>query len=134
MTEGDSAKALAISGLSVVGRDYFGVFPLRGKLLNARDCSQSQIMGNSVRDTRTRCSLISLALLYRAQGPWCGSLSHMAPPSVFPPVPNAPPPDLQPTLHMQEIKALVEILGLRFGTEYKDTKSLRYGHVMVMAD
>jgi hypothetical protein len=35
---------------------------------------------------------------------------------------------------MQEIKALVEILGLRFGTEYKDTKSLRYGHVMVMAD
>ena len=28
LTEGDSAKALAISGLSVVGRDYFGVFPL----------------------------------------------------------------------------------------------------------
>lgn len=29
LTEGDSAKALAISGLSVVGRDKFGVFPLR---------------------------------------------------------------------------------------------------------
>ena len=29
LTEGDSAKALAISGLSVVGRDYFGVFPVR---------------------------------------------------------------------------------------------------------
>ncbi len=49
LTEGDSAKALAISGLSVVGRDYFGVFPLKGKLLNARDCSQSQMMGNTVR-------------------------------------------------------------------------------------
>ena len=32
LTEGDSAKALAVSGLSVVGRDYFGVFPLRGKV------------------------------------------------------------------------------------------------------
>ncbi len=29
LTEGDSAKALAISGLGVVGRDHFGVFPLR---------------------------------------------------------------------------------------------------------
>jgi hypothetical protein len=29
LTEGDSAKALAISGLGVVGRDYYGVFPLK---------------------------------------------------------------------------------------------------------
>lgn len=29
LTEGDSAKTLAISGLSVVGRDYYGVFPLK---------------------------------------------------------------------------------------------------------
>lgn len=36
LTEGDSAKALAMSGLSVIGRDYFGVFPLKGKLLNVR--------------------------------------------------------------------------------------------------
>ncbi|CAG8636699.1 8860_t:CDS:2 [Paraglomus brasilianum] len=27
LTEGDSAKALAVSGLSIVGRDHFGVFP-----------------------------------------------------------------------------------------------------------
>merc|ERR1719265_2488004 len=40
LTEGDSAKALAIAGLSVIGRDKFGVFPLRGKLLNVRDVSQ----------------------------------------------------------------------------------------------
>jgi len=31
ITEGDSAKALAVAGLSVVGRSHFGVFPLKGK-------------------------------------------------------------------------------------------------------
>ena len=46
LTEGDSAKTTAISGLSVVGRDYYGVFPLRGKLLNTRTASFSQISGN----------------------------------------------------------------------------------------
>mmetsp|Transcript_11822 Transcript_11822/g.47709 ORF Transcript_11822/g.47709 Transcript_11822/m.47709 type:complete len:1558 (-) Transcript_11822:87-4760(-) len=46
LTEGDSAKTLAISGLSVVGRDRYGVFPLRGKLLNARDASSKQIADN----------------------------------------------------------------------------------------
>ena len=37
LTEGDSAKAMAIAGLSVIGRDNYGVFPLRGKLINARE-------------------------------------------------------------------------------------------------
>ncbi|KAK4770618.1 hypothetical protein SAY87_031150 [Trapa incisa] len=46
LTEGDSAKALAMAGLSVVGRDRYGVFPLRGKLLNVREASHSQIMDN----------------------------------------------------------------------------------------
>lgn len=46
LTEGDSAKALAVSGLSVVGRDFYGVFPLKGKLLNVRDASHKQIMDN----------------------------------------------------------------------------------------
>ena len=30
LTEGDSAKALAVAGLEVVGRETFGVFPLNG--------------------------------------------------------------------------------------------------------
>ncbi|KAA8497819.1 DNA topoisomerase 2 [Porphyridium purpureum] len=47
LTEGDSAKALAISGLSVIGRDYYGVFPLRGKLLNVREATHKQIMDNA---------------------------------------------------------------------------------------
>lgn len=46
VTEGDSAKTLAIAGLSVVGRDYYGVFPLRGKCKNVRDASVKQLTEN----------------------------------------------------------------------------------------
>jgi len=46
LTEGDSAKASAVAGLSVVGRDYYGVFPLRGKLLNVRDATPAQLLKN----------------------------------------------------------------------------------------
>jgi len=46
LTEGDSAKALAVAGLGVVGRDKYGVFPLRGKLLNVRDVTQKQVAEN----------------------------------------------------------------------------------------
>ena len=47
LTEGDSAKSMAVSGLSVVGRDKYGVFPLKGKVMNVKDSTQSQIMKNS---------------------------------------------------------------------------------------
>uniref|UniRef100_UPI0037E88711 DNA topoisomerase 2-alpha n=1 Tax=Semicossyphus pulcher TaxID=241346 RepID=UPI0037E88711 len=47
LTEGDSAKTLAVSGLGVVGRDHYGVFPLRGKMLNVREASLKQIMENA---------------------------------------------------------------------------------------
>ncbi len=82
ITEGDSAKSLAVSGLSVVGRDYYGVFPLKGKPLNVRDATHAQIMKN------------------------------------------------------EEIMNVVEIMGLKFGTKYteENIKSLRYGHLMIMAD
>lgn len=29
ITEGDSAKSLVVGGLAIIGRDYYGVFPLR---------------------------------------------------------------------------------------------------------
>lgn len=80
LTEGDSAKTMAISGLSVVGRDRYGVFPLRGKVLNVKDAPQTQIANNS------------------------------------------------------EVTNLKKILGLESGKIYKDTKSLRYGSVMIMTD
>ncbi|MCJ1386739.1 DNA topoisomerase 2 [Xylographa soralifera] len=47
LTEGDSAKGLAMAGRSVVGPDLFGVFPLRGKLLNVRDASVDQVSKNA---------------------------------------------------------------------------------------
>jgi DNA topoisomerase II len=47
LTEGDSAKALAVAGLEVVGRATFGVFPLRGKFLNVRVASVHQLETNA---------------------------------------------------------------------------------------
>jgi DNA topoisomerase-2 len=82
ITEGDSAKSLAMAGLSVIGRDYYGVFPLRGKPLNVRDAPIKAVTSN------------------------------------------------------EEIKNVVEIMGLKFQTVYDETniKQLRYGHLMIMAD
>ena len=82
ITEGDSAKSLAVAGLSVVGRDYYGVFPLKGKPLNVRDSKISDVIKN------------------------------------------------------EEIKNLVDILGLSYGTVYTEAtvKRLRYGHLAIMAD
>lgn len=45
--EGMSARTLAISGLTVVGRDCFGVFPLRGKPRNVRDATAKQLTENA---------------------------------------------------------------------------------------
>lgn len=47
LTEGDSAKTMAISGLSVIGRDKYGVFPLRGKMMNVKDASIQKISDNA---------------------------------------------------------------------------------------
>jgi DNA topoisomerase-2 len=43
LTEGDSAKAMALSGLSQEQRKLYGVFPLRGKLLNVKDTSARKV-------------------------------------------------------------------------------------------
>lgn len=46
LTEGDSAKALAMSGRAVTGSDYYGIFPLKGKLLNVREATAKQLLEN----------------------------------------------------------------------------------------
>jgi DNA topoisomerase-2 len=46
LTEGDSAKSFAVNGLFVAGNDKYGIFPLKGVLLNVRDASVSQLIGN----------------------------------------------------------------------------------------
>lgn len=80
LTEGDSASLLALAGRAVVDPDLFGVFPLRGKILNVRDASVDQISKN------------------------------------------------------QEIQNIKKFMGLQHKKEYTDTKSLRYGHLMIMTD
>ncbi|KAI5866663.1 type II DNA topoisomerase [Durotheca rogersii] len=80
LTEGDSAKSLAVAGRAILDPDRIGVFPLRGKMLNVRDASIDQITKN------------------------------------------------------QEIQNIKQFLGLKHKQVYTDTKSLRYGHLMIMAD
>jgi len=58
LTEGDSAKTLAVAGLGVIGRDYYGVYPLKGKLLNVREASHKQILENKeINDLVKICGL-----------------------------------------------------------------------------
>ncbi|KAF9870326.1 DNA topoisomerase 2 [Colletotrichum karsti] len=80
LTEGDSAKSLAVAGRAILDPDRIGVFPLRGKMLNVRDASIDQITKN------------------------------------------------------QEIQNIKQFLGLKHKAVYNDTKGLRYGHLMIMAD
>tara|TARA_B100000780_G_scaffold279144_1_gene255937 strand:+ start:5284 stop:8607 length:3324 start_codon:yes stop_codon:yes gene_type:complete len=80
LTEGDSAKSTAVAGLSVIGRDKYGVFPLRGKLLNVRDAAMEKVKNNA------------------------------------------------------ELSNLVKIMGLQYGKKYTDTKSLRYGSILILTD
>ena len=83
LTEGDSAKAFAMAGLSVIGKEYYGVFPLKGKLLNVREASVKQQLAND------------------------------------------------------EIKNLIQIIGLKQDNVYdddEDLKSLRYGKILCLTD
>jgi len=47
LTEGDSAKAGVMSGLSKEDRNRYGVFPLRGKLMNASDTADAKLNSNA---------------------------------------------------------------------------------------
>lgn len=80
LTEGDSARGLAVAGRAILDPDRIGVFPLRGKMLNVRDAPLDQIMKN------------------------------------------------------KEVENIKQFLGLKHKTTYTDTKNLRYGHLMIMAD
>jgi DNA topoisomerase-2 len=46
LTEGDSALTFAVAGLSELGFDEWGAFPLKGKIMNAREASSKQLAGN----------------------------------------------------------------------------------------
>jgi DNA topoisomerase-2 len=49
LCEGDSAKASVLAGVSALGskqREYFGIFPLRGKFINVRDITLDKMNSN----------------------------------------------------------------------------------------
>ncbi len=60
LTEGDSAKTFALSGLAVVGRDKYGVFPLKGMPRNVRGASHKQLVDNV--ELREIATILGLSL------------------------------------------------------------------------
>jgi DNA topoisomerase-2 len=50
-----------VGGLSVVGRERYGVFPLKGKLLNVRGASPRQIANNE--ELKQVASILGLSLV-----------------------------------------------------------------------
>lgn len=46
LTEGLSAKTFAMSAITVIGRDRFGIFPLKGKPLNVRGTAIAKVSAN----------------------------------------------------------------------------------------
>lgn len=47
ITEGDSAKSFAVNGLEIIGNEKYGVFPIRGKMLNVRDATPQKVLANA---------------------------------------------------------------------------------------
>ena len=81
LTEGDSAKSMAMAGMSIIGRDKYGVFPLKGKILNVKDNVNGKKIAENI-----------------------------------------------------EISNIKKIMGLVSNKEYEDTKSLRYGKLLILTD
>lgn len=51
ITEGDSAKTFALRGREIIGQERYGVFPIRGKMLNVREAPVRQQQQNEeIRD------------------------------------------------------------------------------------
>jgi DNA topoisomerase-2 len=60
VTEGDSARALAVAGLAVVGRERYGIYALKGKPLNVRNASVEAIAKN--KEVSTLMQILGLTL------------------------------------------------------------------------
>ena len=55
LTEGDSANALALAGMSVVGSKHYGSYPLKGKILNGYNASNDKWSKNAVITDVIKC-------------------------------------------------------------------------------
>jgi len=80
VTEGDSAFNFAEAGREVIGTEYYGAVPLKGKMLNPKKSATQKALDNT------------------------------------------------------EFKMLKKALGLQHGAVYENTKSLRYGSVLLLTD
>lgn len=58
VTEGDSAKVVALRGIEVLGRKKLGAYPLRGKLLNAMKATKAAMLNN--KELKTLCEILGL--------------------------------------------------------------------------
>jgi DNA topoisomerase II len=109
ITEGDSAKSLAMAGLSIVGRDYYGVFPLRGKVLNVREKARKEVTSNEEIK-----NLVDILGLKYEQGKTI--LATKYPLATF------------------GVDSLLQFSFLISVYDDENIKTLRYGHLMIMAD
>jgi DNA topoisomerase II len=66
LTEGDSAKTFAMSGLSVVKREKYGVYPLKGKVMNVRAASNSQVSNNKELTNLTKILGLQHGKIYKS--------------------------------------------------------------------
>ena len=60
LTEGDSAKVCAVNGICVLGREKYGVYPLRGKVLNVMKASKRAILDN--KEMTNLCKIVGLQI------------------------------------------------------------------------
>lgn len=64
LTEGDSAKTMVSTGMTIIGRKKYGCFPLKGKMLNVLSCSKSQLASNTEIQNIMKILGLSLAKKY----------------------------------------------------------------------
>lgn len=111
-----------MSGLGVVGRDRYGVFPLKGKILNVREASLKQVRIGKIMliifNAFRLCvqGLFFICIFHIKKKTHC--LSHQI-------------------MENAEINNIIKILGLQYKKNYSDPeslKTLRYGKIMIMTD
>lgn len=125
LTEGDSAKALAVAGVSVVGRHNYGCAEA-GRAQRA-PCGLAHSRARSHRPGRARCAPCAA----RRALP-CAAVRRIFPLRGKPL--NTRNVALKKLKENAEICQLMRIIGLEFGKVYTSLSSLRYKSITIFAD
>jgi len=117
LTEGDSAKKFALIGLDTIGRNQYGVYPLRGKIYNGRNESEDMLK-KSIKSKGKPLPLAKSKAKVKAKA--------------------KPKSETNKVFQNEELQHLLKIMNLEYGKVYRtkdDMKDLRYGSgIMVMVD